>query len=425
MRRIIALFCLLGGSVVGREFTLDQAVVQALAGNKDLAASALEVEKAEGRVLQAGLPRNPSLEISARSDLLFGNEGERGVTLGLSQAVPRKDRLRKAREAASLSVEQRRALVRDTQRQLVGEVQTLFVQALNFNRQAEARQRLLVAGEKLAALIEQRYQRGEVPQTDIAPIRIENAKLAQEQQLLLAERTATELRLKRLLGLPADEPLVLVGDPDELTAPLSAAAGAAVVAESRPDYEAARAAVNQADAEVRVAKVEAYDDFTVGVTYEGDRSVFDAPVGAKRGHFLGASISIPLPVRNKNQGRIIEQQAAHRQAEAEMVALRLNISSEIAQAQAAISQLAPVLTRYREELVPLAEQQFQAMQRAYERGEQGIAPVFQAQQQRFTAELDYLSHRARYAELLIALETTLGTNPHLRNQSLPTSPTTP
>lgn len=425
MRHIIVLFCLLGGSVFARELTLDQAVVQALAGNKDLAASSLEVDKAEGRVIQAGQPRNPSLEISARSDLLFGNEGERGVTLGLSQAIPRKDRLRKAREAASLSVEQRRALVRDTQRQLVGEVQTLFVQALNFNRQAEARQRLLVAGEKLAALIEQRYQRGEVPQTDIAPIRIENAKLAQEQRLLLAERTATELRLKRLLGLPADEPLVLVGDPDELTAPLSAAAGAELVAESRPDYEAARAAVNQADAEVRVAKVEAYDDFTVGVTYEGDRSVFDAPVGAKRDNFLGASISIPLPVRNKNQGRIIEQQAAHRQAEAELVALRLNISSEVAQARVAVSQLAPVLTRYREELIPLAEQQFQAVQRAYERGEQGIAPVFQAQQQRFTVELDYLGHRARYAELLIALETALGTNPHLRNQSLSSSPTTP
>lgn len=418
MRRIIVLFSLLVGSAIAREITLDQAVVQALAGNRDLAASSLEVDKAEGRVLQAGQPRNPTLEISARSDLLFGNEGERGLTLGLSQAIPRKDRLRKAREAAALSVEQKRALVRDTQRQLVGEVQTLFVRVLNFNRQAEARQRLLMAGEKLAALVEQRYQKGEVPQTDIAPIRIENAKLAQEQQLLLTERTATELRLKRLLGLPAEELLALVGDPDDLTAPLGAAAGIETVAESRPDFEAAKVAVNQADAEVRVAKVEAYDDLTVGVTYEGDRSVFNAPIGAKRDNFLGASISIPLPVRNKNQGRIIEQQAAHRQAEAELVALRLNISSEVAQARAAISQLAPVLTRYREEMIPLAEQQFQAMQRAYERGEQGIAPVFQAQQQRFTVEFDYLGHRARYAELLITLETALGTNPHLRNQNL-------
>jgi len=418
MRRSIFLFCLLAGSIVAREFTLDQAVVQALAGNKDLAASSLEVDKAQGRMLQAGLPRNPSLEVSAKSDLLLGNDGERGVTLGLSQAIPRRDRLRKAREAASLSVEQRRAVVRDTQRQLVGEVQTLFVRILNFNRQAEARQRLLVAGEKLATLIEQRYQKGEVPQTDIAPIRIENAKLAQDQQLLVAERTAAEFRLKRLLGLPADELLVAVGDPDELTASLGAAVGSEVVAESRPDYEAARIAVNQADAEVRVAKVEAYDDLTVGVTYEGDRSVFNAPVGVKRDNFLGASVSIPLPVRNKNQGRIIEQQAAHRQAEAELASLRLGISLEVAQARAAISQLAPVLIRYREELIPLADQQFQAMQHAYERGEQSIAPVFQAQQQRFAAELDYLGYRARYAELVIALETALGANPHLRNQSL-------
>lgn len=403
--------------MIGRELTLDQAVVQALAGNKDLAASALEVEKAEGRVLQAGLPRNPSIEIGARSDLLFGNEGERGVTLGLSQAIPRKDRLRKSREAASLSVEQKRALVRDSQRQLVGEVETLFVRILNLTRQAEARQRLLTLGEQLAALIAQRYQKGEVPQTDIAPIQIENAKLGQEQQLLLAERAAAKLRLKRLLGLPAEELLAVVGDPEELITRIGAATGSAVTAENRPDYEAAQIAVNQADAEVRVAKVEAYDDLTVGVSYEGERSVFNAPVGVKRDNFLGASISIPLPVRNKNQGRIIEQQAAHRQAEAELTALRLNISSEIAQARVAISQLAPVLSDYREKLIPLAEQQFQAMQRAYERGEQGIAPVFQAQQQRFAAELDYLGHQARYAELLIALETALGTNPHLHNQN--------
>jgi len=425
MRRIIVLFCLLGGSAFARELTLDQAVVQALAGNKDLAASSLEVDKAQGRVLQAGLPRNPSLEIGARSDLLFGNEGERGLTLGISQAIPRKDRLHKVREAAALTVEQKRALVRDTQRQLVGEVETLFLRILNFNRQSEARQRLLAAGEQLAALIEQRYRKGEVPQTDIAPIRIENAKLAQEQQLLLAERTAAEWRLKQLLGLPAEETLVAVGDPDELAAQLSAVVGSDLVAESRPDYEAARVAVNQAAAEVRVAKAEAYDDLTVGVSYEGDRSVFDAPVGVKRDNFLGASVSIPLPVRNKNQGRVVEQQAAHRQTEAELAALRLRISSEIAQGRAALTLLAPVLTRYREELIPLAEQQFQALQRAYERGEQGIAPVFQAQQQRFTTELDYLGHRARYAELLITLETALGANPHLHVQNIAAAPHSP
>lgn len=421
MRHLFALFFLSVGSAFARELTLDQAVMQALAGNRDLAALSFEIDKAEGRALQAGLPRNPSLEISARSDLIFGNEGERGVTLGLSQAIPRKDRLRKAREAAALSVVQKRAVVRDARRHLVGEVETLFVRMLNFNQQTEARQRLLAAGENLAALIEQRYQRGEVPQTDIGPIRIENAKLAQEQQLLLAQRADAELRFKQLLGLPADETVVMLGEAEELNTKLTAVTGIDRAVESRPDYAAAGAAVEQADAEVRVAKAEAFDDLTVGVSYEGDRSVFNAPVGAKRDNFLGASVSIPLPLRNKNQGRVLEQQAAHRQAEAERAALQLKISSEIAQARLAIAQLTPVLTRYREELLPLAERQFQAVQRAYERGEQGVAPVFQAQQQRFTTELDYLGQLARYAEMLVTLETALGANPHLSIQSNPSS----
>lgn len=425
MRHLFALFFLSVGSAFARELTLDQAVMQALAGNRDLAALSFEIDKAEGRALQAGLPRNPSLEISARSDLIFGNEGERGVTLGLSQAIPRKDRLRKAREAAALSVVQKRAVVRDARRHLVGEVETLFVRMLNFNQQTEARQRLLAAGENLAALIEQRYQRGEVPQTDIGPIRIENAKLAQEQQLLLAQRADAELRFKQLLGLPADETVVMLGEAEELNTKLTAVTGIDRAVESRPDYAAAGAAVEQADAEVRVAKAEAYDDLTVGVSYEGNRSVFNAPVGAKRDNFLGASVSIPLPLRNKNQGRVLEQQAAHRQAEAERAALQLKISSEIAQARLAIAQLTPVLTRYREELLPLAERQFQAVQRAYERGEQGVAPVFQAQQQRFTTELDYLGQLARYAEMLVTLETALGANPHLSIQSNPSSSPSP
>lgn len=423
MRSICALFCLLVWSAAARELTIDQAVAQALAGNPDLAASTLDVDRAQGRMLQAGLPRNPSLEIGARADLLFGNEGERSVTLGLTQAIPRKDRLHKAREAASLTVEQRRALVLDARRQLVGEVQTLFVRILNFDRQADARQRLLSAGEKLAELIERRYQKGEVPQTDIAPIKIENARLAQEQQLLLAEKNAAELRLKQLMGVAAGEVMIVTGNPDELVARWNAALLSNVAVESRPDYQAALVGVDQTAAEVKVAKAEAYDDVTVGVSYEGDRSVFNAPIGVKRDNFLGASVSIPLPVRNKNQGRIIEQQAAHRQSEAELVAVRHRISSEVAQARVAITQLAPVLARYREELIPLAEQHFQAMQRAYERGEQSIAPVFQAQQQRFSLELDHLGHLARYAELLIALETAAGATPQLRIQlATPSSP---
>lgn len=415
MARFFFVFTAFASAAFSAELTLDHAVEQALAGNRGFAAASFEVEKAQGRALQAGLPKNPELEIGARSDLIFKNEGERTLTLGVSQALPRKDRLKKAREAANLTIEQRRALVRDSERRLIGDVQTLFLQILTLDRQHAARQRLIENGEKLAALIAQRVQAGEVAQTDLGPIRIETAKLRQEQALLLAEKSDAELRLKQVLGLSPEEPVTLAGNLDDLVARWNPDALAATPAENRPDLAAAKIGVGQARVEVQVAKAEAYDDVTVGVDFEAGRSAFDAPIGVKKDYSLGAKVSIPLPFRNKNQGRILEQQATHRQAEAEVSAVRQTVVSEIAQARSAVAKLDPILVRYREELIPLAEQHFQAVQRAYQQGHESIAPVFQAQQQRFALELDYLTYLARRTTALVALETAAGAHPHVRD----------
>ena len=397
------------------EWSLDQAVGQALTGNRGLAATYFEIEKAQGRALQAGLPRNPEVEFGGRSDLLFKNEGERTLTLGISQALPRRGRLRLARETVNLSVGQQQALVRDAERLLIGEVQTLYLRALVFERQRAARQVLVESTEKLAHIIEQRYAAGEVPQTDISPIRIEGAKLAQEQQLLLADRAVVELKLKQALGLMPDEPLTLTTTLDELASHWKVTTGAVPPAAKRPDFEAAQIGTTRAEAEVRLAKAEIYEDITVGVDYENERAVFDGPIGVKNDHYLGFKVSIPLPVRNKNQGRILEQQAAKRQADVELDAVRQKIAAEIAQARATATQLEPVLRRYREELVPMAEKHYEAVQRAYQQGQQGIAPVFQAQQQRFALELDYVSYASRQIEAMIAAETASGAHPHVKH----------
>ncbi len=397
------------------ELSLNQAVERARAGNRGFAAAYFEVEKAQGRALQAGLPPNPAVEVGGRSDLLFKNEGERTAALGVAQAFPRKGRLRIAREAANLGVGQQQALVRDVERQLIGEVQTLYLQALTFERQRAARQKLIESSEKLAGIIEQRYAAGEVAQTDIAPIRIEGAKLAQEQQLLRAEQAVAELKLKQALGLEASEPLMLTTTLEELASRWRATAPSDALPDKRPDFEAARIATTRAEAEVRLAKAEIYEDITVGVDYENERAVFDRPIGAKNDHYLGFKVSIPLPVRNKNQGRIFEQQASRRQADVELEAVRLKIGAEIGQARATVAQLEPVLNRYRDELIPLAEKNFEAVQRAYQQGQQGIAPVFQAQQQRFALELDYVNYVSRQIEAMIAVETASGSHPHVRN----------
>lgn len=421
MIRHLVAFLSLASLAAAAELTLDGAVEQALANNRTLAATGpYEVEMAEARALQAGLPKNPEIEVGGRTDLLFGNSGERALSIGISQALARKNRLRLAQEAAKLSASEQKERARDDARLLIGDVQTLYVELLGLDARQTARQRLIETGQRLAALVEQRYRAGEVPQTDIAPIQIENAKLEQEQQLLLADRAVAEIDLKLALGLPAEEPLVLKGTLDEVLVGLDRP-GTPLPADVRPDQQAAKLRIAQAEANVRVAKAEAYDDITVGVDLETERTTGDLS-GFKNDHFFGFKVSIPIPTRNRNQGRILEQQAARRQSLAASAAVEQRIASEVARARAALLQIEPLLTRYRKELVPMAEAHFQAVQRAYEQGQIGITQVFQAQQQRAELELDYQTHLTRKAAALVAIETAMGANPRLRASSPSSSP---
>ena len=87
MTRFFTVFFTFAAAAFSAELTIDQAVEQALASNRGFLAASFEVEKAQGRAVQAGLPKNPELEIGARSDFVFKNESERGVTLGVSRAM--------------------------------------------------------------------------------------------------------------------------------------------------------------------------------------------------------------------------------------------------------------------------------------------------------------------------------------------------
>ncbi|MCA1657972.1 MAG: TolC family protein, partial [Verrucomicrobiaceae bacterium] len=78
----------LAASHSAHALTMEQAVVAALSNNLDLRAASYEVEKARGRLLQAGLWPNPELELSTTTDRSFKNEGERTRAAGFQQAFP-------------------------------------------------------------------------------------------------------------------------------------------------------------------------------------------------------------------------------------------------------------------------------------------------------------------------------------------------
>lgn len=393
--------------------SLDAAIQRALAQNRDLAASVLGAEAARGRVEQAGLRPNPALEAGGQTDLITGNNGVRKFDLGVTQAIPLGGRLREAQAVARVGIGAASAVVDDRRRLLVGDVTGLYVELLALDREVTLRDRLIRTNARFLELARSRAKLGESSVVDVNAAALEQAKLEQERARLLTERTSRLQSLKLLLGAAPDEEIVTSGDLSGVINALKANADGDRPTWNRPDLRVAALAIEQIEAEKRLAQVEAKGDLTVGATYGYDR-------GTDRGadHLLGVKFSIPLPVRNRNQGRLRELRAEQTRAQREADALDLKAISEVVAARIKAEQTRKIVEGYRAAVLPLGEESERALVDAYQQGQVSLFQVIQGQQQRLALESGAITADTAYAIALTELQTATGRAPWLAGSSV-------
>ena len=173
----------------------------------------------------------------------------------------------------------------------------------------------------------------------------------------------------------------------------------------RPDRQLAALGIDRAGAEIKLARAEKWEDWTVGFDYSRSVGKFDAPIGTKTDNFLGVGVSIPLPLWNRNQGRISEAQATQQRAEAELKALDLRIVTEVQTAGDRLRRLADILRQYRDESLNLSAQNVALTQKGYSDGLVSITAVIQAQQQFVELRLSYLETLAGFERALTDWQT--------------------
>jgi cobalt-zinc-cadmium efflux system outer membrane protein len=114
--------------------------------------------------------------------------------------------------------------------------------------------------------------------------------------------------LRRTLGA-VDECFLVRGGLNPPPAPGDCAALADAAVEARPDVQARRAAVAEADARLRLEVANRFGNLTVGPTYEYDPTRINLP---------GVQFAVPLPVLNTHRGEILQRQAERALAGAEL-----------------------------------------------------------------------------------------------------------
>lgn len=402
--RILAFAC--GASLAAAQpvsLTLDDAIRLAWANDPSTASFVLLPEVARAREIQAGIRPNPELE--ARGSSLLNGEGEWSLGLGVSQRLPRRERVELERTLARLGAEPAQFRLLDHRRKLAGEVRRLFYELAVQEARLAAAGRLRDAQSESLASLERRQAAGEVPGMDVAMLRIEVLRAEQAAAVAHAEAEALRERLRRRLRLPAEQAPGFIARLDALLGPTEPGPFPGHPAIALADW-----AVREAEAALALARGSSRQDWAVGAGVEFERRANDATGRLESDAALTVSASLPWPRRVANRGEILEKQAAVRLAEANARAVRDEVQAEIAAALAAAGALHPVLARFRDTLAA-ADELPAHLRAAFERGEVSGAQLAQARQLWFGIENEFLAAAARYLAARAEAETAAGLMP--------------
>lgn len=378
--------------------TLEQAVQQAFARNLNLQAARYTVDIARGRLQQAGLWPNPRLHFEAGSDGPFSNEGEFSRSLGFSQDFPIAGRISRQTRVARVDVALAIAEINEAERRLAVQVAGRFYTTVMIGRGIALRNELIDIERSLANVTRNRFDAGEVSELDVNTITLELERLMAERDVLLADQGVARAELAAALGLPEPDTLELDTNlpPVEIQPALPVLARQAFA--RRPDLRILTLQSDRARAEQALARASAWEDWSVLLGVQRDRIVVEGAPRQSADNALMLSLSIPLPLFNRNQGDTAAALASERRATHGIEALRFAISNEVASIYDELGRLETTLTVQQRRTLPLSERNAVLARNAYGQGQISIIEVVQVERLRNELRANYLDVYSRYLQ---------------------------
>lgn len=384
------------------EFSLsvESAVAYATRHNPALAAARLRIEEARGRVDAAGLRPNPELEWEVGQNIA---SLEHGFAVTWVQKFPRTARLALEKSVSQAEVTAAAAEVWDAERLLAGEVRATAVALLALEKERSLRKQQIAASDELAAFLTKRVQTGEASALDSTQVELETRQLGTQILMHDVEKAKLLGSLRPLLGVSPTSNVRITGNLAEPGPHLDS--GGAI--SSRGDYRAAQAKTEAARRNVELTRVNTWDDIIVGVSAERTFAD-DAGVGIERELTVGIKVTMPIPLRNKNEGKIREAGAALKRTELEIEAVALQARAEVEAARAEMAALGKIIAGIDRDLVPQTRKIEEQLNTAYTAGQIPLTEVIRARGKRFELEAQRLKALRDYNLALAKHKTATG-----------------
>lgn len=252
-----------------------------------------------------------------------------------------------------------------------------------------------------------RYEVGDGSQQAILKAQIEHGRLGVRLSALNESITSARQALAGTLNRPASS---LQGRAvvDTMATPRALGDGLQAALTQRPEAQARRARVQQAEEEVALARRAFYPDFSVSATYF-DIAERDVPASATGRDALALGVGIKVPLwRGRLKANVREARLRQQQAEAQYEALEATLRTQLDDLSRRLRERREQLALLEQTLIPQAETTLEATLSAYSAGRTDFLDLLDAERTLFQLQTDRIATHVRYLKARAALARALG-----------------
>lgn len=361
---------------------LDDIIGLAMARNPKLSQSMFAIDAARGKAEQAGLMPNPTLMIEGQE--LGDVMGPAGIWTApfFSQEIVTAGKLRLARAAACREVDQANLQLHAQRFALLTVIRQGYFDVLTLQRRAEILGELVQLAEKSAENTRKLVEARQAARLDLLQMEVELERIRAERDATQRELPAAFRKLAAVAGVPDLAYMPLVGTLDAPMPNYDLEAAANLVREAHPEAIAARVGVDKAQLQLRRAQVERIPNVTVGAGYMRQNQNLS--------NDWAISVSLPVPLWNRNQGNVRTAQAQVGESATEAVRVENDLVERLAMAHREFAAARQKADRYRAAILPRAKETYELSLQAFRGGQFEYLKVLQAQRAVAEANLEYV-----------------------------------
>jgi cobalt-zinc-cadmium efflux system outer membrane protein len=396
--------------------SLEQAIDVTLQRSLDLRSKFSEIPMARADILQASLRANPVFYQDGQ--LLQWSRGEysrarpggpqqfdTNVTYPLDVSLKRLARTRVAARAEKVL----EAQFQDAVRIRIDDVYGAYVTALGARQTVRYAERSVEGLGRLTELTRQLFQRGQVTEADV--ILVENKLRIARLGLRDAQNVfrSTRLDLGSLMNLSVQEASEMkLSGRIEVQAPPPPAVDELerIALADRPDLASFRLGVTRSQADVRLARANAYSD--VYLLWQPYTFQDNSPYGVKSATSWALGVTVPLPIYNRNQGGITRAKINVDQSQLQLADAQRQVRVDVEKAVREYETSRGLVQELKDQVVPEARRVRDAAMRLWQAGETSLLTFLQAQLDYNDVVKQYLDTAIRHRQSMLSLNTTVG-----------------